>query len=122
GSLERLERGALRAPVDIVLIRGADYREATLFGDQDKAGRIFVSERAKKDGVYDAEDRGVRADAQGECQDGDGGEGGRFEEKAEGVTEVLEERLHFGLVEMGGRTILLLFGRVRVGNVSVRTK
>jgi hypothetical protein len=49
----------------------------------DQARRISEGEGMQDDGVDDAEDRGVGADAEGEGQDGDGGEAGIFAEGAE---------------------------------------
>ena len=53
-----------------------------LFGNEDEARRIFVGERAEQDRVYDAEDRGVCADAERESNDRDDGEGRMLPELA----------------------------------------
>ena len=48
------------------------------FPDHDELLRVGVRQRAKQDGVDDGEDGGVGADAEGEREDGDGGEGRDF--------------------------------------------
>src|SRR6266446_1458296 len=58
------------------------------FPDHHQAAWIVVRKRAKKNGVDDREDCGVRADAEGESQDGDGGEAGAALQHAERVTEI----------------------------------
>src|SRR5277367_3008520 len=55
-----------------------------------EARRIFERERAQQDGVHDAEDGGVGADAEGKSEDGDGREAGRFRERADGIFQVLQ--------------------------------
>ena len=57
---------------------------------------ILSREHAKDDGVDEAEDGGVGADAERESEDGGGGEGWSFAEGAEGVANVLEERFEEG--------------------------
>ena len=54
---------------------------------------LGVGQRLKQQRVRDAEDGGGDADADGECQDGDGGEAGGLDERMEGVAEVLEHGL-----------------------------
>src|SRR5262249_20885713 len=39
---QRFKRRALCAPIDVILIRGADDRERALLGDEDEARRILV--------------------------------------------------------------------------------
>src|ERR1700734_3312688 len=48
----------------------------------------------KEQTVHDAENSGVRADAEREREDGDSGEARRFGEQAEGVLQVLAKRVH----------------------------
>jgi len=50
--------------------------------------------RAKQDGIYDAEDGGVRADTEREGDHGDGGEAGLFGHGAQSEPNVLNQRLH----------------------------
>ena len=57
-------------------------------------GGVFVGERAQEKGAGDAEDRSVRADADGEGQDCGDGEAGIFREGSEGVAEVANEGVH----------------------------
>ena len=68
--------------------------EWAFFGDEDEAGWIAKGERAQEDGVYDAEDGGVRADAESEREDGDRGEAGAFCEEPEGVAKILQQSRH----------------------------
>ncbi len=51
---------------------------------------VNIGKRAQQDGVDDAEDGGVHADAERERQDGDQGESGAFAESARGVANVLQ--------------------------------
>jgi hypothetical protein len=48
-------------------------------------------EVAEEESVDESEDGSVSADAEGEREDGDGGEAGRFGENAGGVVEGLEK-------------------------------
>jgi hypothetical protein len=59
------------------------------FAQPDELRGIFEGQGAEQDGVYDAEDRGIGADAEGKGKDGDDGEAGRFCEHAQGKSEVL---------------------------------
>ena len=52
-----------------------------------------VRKRLEHHTVHNAEDRGVGADAEGEGQDGDGGEAGRFAQHAEGEATIRENRI-----------------------------
>ena len=45
----------------------------------------------KQNTVDHAEDGGIGSDADAECQDSDGGEAGRFAQRAEGQADVVEE-------------------------------
>jgi len=64
------------------------------FPDPDQAFGLGIRQRSEKDGVDDAENRGVGADADSERDDGDGGEAEVRAQGAEGVPEVLKERVH----------------------------
>ncbi|PYQ99584.1 MAG: hypothetical protein DMF96_06480 [Acidobacteria bacterium] len=55
----------------------------------DEFARIPHRQRAEHQGVDQAENRSVRADAEGEREDGDGGEAGRAAHHAEGIAEIL---------------------------------
>ena len=57
--------------------------------DHEPAG-IAISKGLEEDGVHYAEDRGDRADAQGECENSGQGEAGRFAELADAETDVLK--------------------------------
>ncbi len=59
--------------------------------EPDEAIGVCEGERAEDDGVDDAEDGRVGADAEGESEDGDESEAGIFAEGAEGVAEILGE-------------------------------
>lgn len=60
-------------------------------GDENELLRIVKRKRAEEDGVDDAEDGDIGADAEGENDDGDGYEGAVAAEGAEGVAQVLGE-------------------------------
>ena len=89
-----LERAAALFPVDV---GGRRDRAVTVEADR---GRLFPEkhepigfrerQRPQQHGAHDAEDRGVRADAEREDQHGDDGEAGRAREHADGVANVLE--------------------------------
>ena len=49
----------------------------------------WVGKRLQEHGVNDAENGGVGADAESECEDGNDGEAGRLAEHANGEAEVL---------------------------------
>ena len=57
--------------------------------DVDEFGGTRKWKRAEEDGVDDAKDRGVGANAQGQGQDGNGGEGRIFAEHAQTEADVL---------------------------------
>ena len=64
--------------------------------DHDGAIRVAPRQRSQQDGVDDAEDRGVRADAERERQHGDGGERGIPRKRADAEPEILCERVEPG--------------------------
>src|SRR5580698_6536599 len=92
--LQRFERAALIAPVDVILIRSTDYGVATLFGDDNQTRRIAKGEGPKKHRVDDTENGGVCTDAECEGQDSDCRERRTLEEQAKGVAKVLEKVFH----------------------------
>jgi len=53
-----------------------------------------IRERPQQDSVDQAEDSSVRADAESEGNDGNGGEAGRLAQHAEGESQILPARLH----------------------------
>ena len=63
---------------------------------QDQFLRVLHRQRAEEDGVEEREYRSIGANAQGEREDGDGGEAGASEELANGEAEVLEQVLGDG--------------------------
>src|SRR3989449_1926305 len=62
--------------------------------DLDQPVRSRVRQRPEQNAVDRAEDGRVRADAEGEREHGDEREAGAFGERAGGVTEILEQRVH----------------------------
>ena len=71
---------------------GAGGEIGFAFADGDELRGIRIWKWAKEDGVDDAEERCVGADAESKGKDGDGGEPRGLSEEPEGVTRVLEER------------------------------
>ena len=59
---------------------GPDHREAI---------RVWKRKRAQQDRVDDTEDRGIRADPEGERQHGNESESRRLEELAKSVAEIV---------------------------------
>ena len=77
-----------------------------VFLDGGDGGGIMDGERAKEYGVNDGEDGRVGSDADGQGENGDDGEAGRFEEDAETVAKVLKECVHeliASLIRVRGR-------------------
>src|ERR1700679_4350968 len=61
-------------------------------GEEDhQAIDLRIRKRLDDPGIYVAEDGGIGADAEGESDDGDGGESGSFAQGAEPVANVLHE-------------------------------
>ena len=83
-----------------VVERGDDVLAAgtlrALFPDRHETGRLLEGQTLDEHGVDDREDRRVRADAQGESRDRDGGEAGVFAERAGREAEVLPGPLEEG--------------------------
>jgi hypothetical protein len=99
GAVGRLELAAIGAinregaehvlsRVPVLEIRVGDVRIARL-GQVDEAVRLRVGQGAQERQVDEAEDRGVRPDAEGERQHHDRGKAGRLGEQAEGVAQVV---------------------------------
>ena len=64
------------------------------FGQEHQPVGLVVGQRAQQDRVDHAEDRGVGADAQGQGQDGHGGESGTPRQHPSPVTDVLPPGFH----------------------------
>ena len=64
------------------------------FPDHHQAGRIVIRQRTNENGVYNGENRGVGADAEGESEDDDGGETRTAMQQAKRVAKIAS-----GLVE-----------------------
>ncbi len=79
-----------------------------------EAIEIWERERIENEGVYDAENRGICADAERESEDGDGGVGGILAQSARGEFELVKDR-----PEHGG-TLPWLYRRTRIGYVWFR--
>ena len=82
----------------------------------DEPFRIGVGKRDEKDSIHKAKDGGVCADAEGESEDGDSGEGGRFAEHAKGEAKVLEKRVE---KRKAAGFAVLLFGLLRAAETDV---
>ena len=90
---DRLEAAALIAKVVEVRVREA--RRPALRGDLEDGHdpvRIGVRQRPQQHAVHDAEDRRGRADAEGEGQDGDGGEARVLAELPKTVAAISAQR------------------------------
>jgi hypothetical protein len=74
-----LEVGVRHGPIHIDVSLGRDPFE------HDNPGGIAIRERPEQHGVNDAEDRGARADAQGEDRDNNAGEARCTLQNSEGV-------------------------------------
>src|SRR5882724_12860667 len=97
---------ALIAPVNIVLKGSGNGGESAFFGHQHQAGGISKSERAKQNGVHHGEDGGVRADAESQRQNCNGGEARTLRHQTECVAKILQQSGHvFSCV---GRTLASL--------------
>ncbi len=59
--------------------------------EENELSRVGDGERAEHDGIDEAKDGGVGADAESEGEDGDGGKSRRVAQGTEGVAEVLQE-------------------------------
>ncbi len=60
--------------------------------EKNKVLRILDGKRSEHDGIDEAEDGGVSADAESESEHGDGGEAGGSAQHAQGVAQVLNQR------------------------------
>ncbi len=62
----------------------------------DQAIGLAKRQRADGDGVDDAEDRAVHADAEGQAEDGQRREPGVLDQRPKGVAQILEKCVHHG--------------------------
>src|SRR5271170_6053968 len=87
-----LENVILRAPVREIGIgnRATGGVESRVGGGYaHELARITEGQRTQKLGINDRENRGVRADAQSQSEDSDGGESGIFRQHANAVANIL---------------------------------
>src|SRR6266853_6240868 len=92
----------LAAPVNVVFVGSGDCGVRSFFGDEHDARRVAEAERTKQNSVDDGEDGGVRADAEGERQNGDQSETGTLGQEAERVTKILQQSGHeFSFADRG---------------------
>ena len=87
---DRFEPGGLRLPVQKDASIGTGESAGIGFADLYQLIWFRVRQGLQQQGVDEAEDGGVGADAESEGEDGDSGEAGRLEKLAEGVAEVGE--------------------------------
>ncbi len=73
---------------------GAVVTERTVSPRPYEARRILEGQRAKEDGVNDAEDGGVRADAERQRENRDGSKPRRLRQHAQPVSQILPKRPH----------------------------
>ena len=97
---DRLEEVRQRLPVEHV---GEGHRAAVTAGAavedrarHDQPGRVRVGERFEQDRLHEAEDRGVRADAEREREHRDGGPARRPAQQADALANVLGHCLERG--------------------------
>ena len=88
----------LAALLVVAEVSGRDGRQrlvadAEVDPDIGQPVRIPVGQRLHQHAVDDAEDGGGRADAEGEREDGDGGEAGRPRERPNGVLQILQQHV-----------------------------
>ena len=92
-SHHRLERRCVVAKVGEGGVRHAVLRAGVARGDDDEGGRILYRERAKQDGVEDAEGRRSQANAQGKRQRRHGYECGIPDQASECMSQIDGQRL-----------------------------
>ena len=71
----------------------------------DDAIRVRKRKRTKENAVDQAEDGGIRADAETERDDGDGGKAFMLQEHSNAVTNVVKQRVHDSLGVVRRRSI-----------------
>src|SRR5476649_2368772 len=85
-----LEDVALRDPIELVHARhrARTWTRGPALANLDEAVGVLVGERPEEDGVDDAEDRGVGADANRDGQNGDGAGERSLSDQPERVPEI----------------------------------
>jgi hypothetical protein len=80
----------LGVPVEEVGIGNSKFPKlAAALGEQHQLFWVGIGERTQEGGVYDAEDRSVRSDAESKGENHDDGESRRCEEASKSVTEII---------------------------------
>src|SRR5437870_10306724 len=93
---EMRERADLRSPIREIGQRRRNARivhGCSLAPDLHDSVRLEERQRAQEYCVYDAEDRGVRSDAEREREHGDGGEAGVFQQLAKGEFQIIHNAM-----------------------------
>ena len=84
-------------PVEEVGIAdGGAIHAGVLLVDGDELAGLCVGQWIEEHAVDDGEERGIGADAESQGEQGDGRKAWRFEEHAQGITQVLEQDGHGG--------------------------
>src|ERR1700677_3458084 len=87
----------LRGPLPIQKIEIADggpIHPGVLFVHGDELVGVWIRERVEEHAIDHREQRGVRANAEGQGNNDNSGEGGRLEQHAKGVADVLQQSGH----------------------------
>ena len=87
-----------------------DAAAAELLAEGDEVLRVGDGKRLQHEVVDEGEDGGVGADAEGQREDGDGGEAGTFGHHAETVADVVPDAFGGGLPGGGADFVLDGFG------------
>jgi hypothetical protein len=83
-------RGAL--PVEkIEVADGRPIHPHVLLVHSDELGGVWIGQRAEEHAIDDRKERGVRANPEGEGNDNNSGKGGKLEQHAKGVADVLQQ-------------------------------
>ncbi len=99
-----LEDAVVFLPVQVIQ-RGdtVDPTSWRLLQHAHNAVRLCIRERFQQDRVDEAENRRIRADSDGQCQQRDDGEARALEESPKAVAQILAKFVHGGVVLLGGR-------------------
>src|SRR5579859_4469256 len=84
----------MRVPLPVEEIGVGDWRLAVSGGlsvERDELAWMRIRQWIEQHAIHDRKKGGVRADAQGQSENGDGGERGRFGEHSKGVTNILTD-------------------------------
>jgi hypothetical protein len=90
--------------------------------EKNKVLRIFDGKRSEYDGIDEAEDGGVSADAEGEGKYSDGGEAGGFAKHPQRVANVLKdtrEKIAAALSQRNGLAIQVSLDRAKLASEEV---